>query len=76
MSGFWNAIVEHLIANHQVYITAAIAFAFAAVKCMPETIPTSAQALWTWLRSSLQTALPVPAANHPIQPVSNPAQPK
>ena len=68
MSGFGNAVMQHLASNAQVYGTAAVALAIAVVKSMPPEIPRSLQDLWTWLYESLQTVVPAP--RNPTPPVT------
>ena len=69
--GFWDTVVAHIEHNWEIYMAMLSAFAIASICTMPELLPKSAQDLWTWLRSSLQLA--VPAAR---QRQANPTQPE
>lgn len=66
---FCNAIAEHIARHGEAYGTAAVGLALAVAKNIPELIPKSAQDWWTWMRSSVQTALPISRTSTPQQPV-------
>jgi hypothetical protein len=70
----WQALQTQITANLPEYLIFASALSIAIVCAMPEKIPSSFQELWTWLRNSLQTAVPAARLNH-TQP-SNPQQPE
>lgn len=69
--------LEHHFSHHLIeYMTFLSALAIAGVCTMPAKIPATLQEWWTWMRDSLQTAVPA-ARNHnnPQQP-GGPAQPQ
>ena len=68
-----NALIEHISQHLATYGVGGGVLIVAAISCMPEKIPFSAQECWTWLRASLQTAIPA-RTSHPTLPDSNPAQ--
>ena len=62
---------QHLIANWEGYMALFSAICIASVCMMPEKIPSSFQDWWTWLRNTLQTAIPA-ARHHPNPPTDPP----
>ena len=77
-----NQILANLQEHWQIYTTAGTALFVAGVCTMPQKMPMvranhPIQEIWTWVRDSLQTAVPAARAAHanPTQP-ANPAQPK
>lgn len=73
---FWSTIGGHVTRHSEAYGTGAIAGGLSIAKNMPPSIPKSPQELWTWIRDSVQTALPISRNNsNPILPVP-PAQPQ
>lgn len=80
----WNPILEailsHVSKNWEAYSAGAGALALATIICMPVKFPRSLDDWWTWLRNSLQTAIPArhaPASIDPPNPIqpATPAQP-
>lgn len=67
-----HAIQEHLTKNAEAYIAAVGALFVAGVCAMPAKIPGSIQEFWTWLRDSLQIAVPAARATHITQTVETP----
>ena len=57
-----EAIRAHIMSNFAEYITLASALAIATIVKMPPQIPKSLQDWWTWMRDSLQTAVPAARA--------------
>ena len=85
----WEVLQQHIARNVPEYITFVGALAIAAVCTMPEKcvfivgeINTGwkllVQQLWSWMRNTLQTAVPAAQANHPkpTPPADQQAQPK
>lgn len=68
-----NALIDAVSTNLVQHLTSigvgsGVLF-FAVVHNMPENPPASMQEYWTWVRDSLQTAIPVRQARpHPTQP--------
>ena len=69
-----DAIGQHIARNSGAYGTAAVGFGLAVAKNIPPVVPKSIQEMWTWMRDSIQTALPITRASNPIPPDS-PAKP-
>lgn len=65
-----QAIQDHILRNFPEYMIFISALAIATVVTMPPIIPKSLQDWWTWMRNSLQTA--VPAARNAHVNVSTP----
>jgi hypothetical protein len=63
MTGFWQAIGEHIVRNEEEYITLATALGIATIIKMPPQIPKTFQDWWTWIRDALQTATPAARAS-------------
>jgi hypothetical protein len=67
----WTTIGNHVSANAGAYGTASIALGLSVAKNIPPQFPKSVQEWWTWMRDSIQTALPISRANSvPIPPVA------
>ena len=60
----WVALQEHVTRNLPEYITFAAALGIAIVCTMPENPPSTLRDWWTWMRNSLQTAVPAARARH------------
>lgn len=71
-----SAIGGHITRNSGSYGTVAIAAGLAVAKNIPAQIPKSAQELWTWMRDSVQTALPISRSNPVPTPPVAPAPPQ
>jgi hypothetical protein len=54
----WIALQQHVARNAEAYIAGIGALFVASVCAMPAKIPASVQEFWTWLRDSLQIAVP------------------
>lgn len=59
MNELLNAIGHSVTQNLGSIGVGTLVIAVALVHNMPEKLPTSIQDFWTWLRGSLQTAIPV-----------------
>ena len=59
----WLTISNHIAANGGAYGTAAIALGLSVAKNIPPQFPKSLQEWWTWMRDSIQTALPISRSN-------------
>jgi hypothetical protein len=70
-----NTIISSLTAHWKAYSAAGVALFVAGVCCMPPNRPRSLDDWWTWIRDSLQTAVPAARHAHPITP-ADPAKPK
>jgi hypothetical protein len=84
-----NHILEHIARHGREYGVGGGALFIAIISTMPKTPPASFGEFWTWIRESLQTAVPSARATHvppvdqnpgseppdPIVPAT-PAQPK
>ena len=60
----WEVLQQHIARNVPEYITFIGALAIAAVCTMPANPPISFRELWSWLRDTLQTAVPAARARH------------
>lgn len=66
-----QAIGEHIARHSEAYGTGGIALFLSVAKNAPPLIPKSAQDMWTWMRDSVQTALPISRNNpNPSSPVA------
>lgn len=63
--GALSAIGAHIARNSGAYGTASIAGGLAVAKNIPSQIPKTLQELWTWMRNSIQTALPISRSSGP-----------
>lgn len=81
---FWTALaqiitdlVHHFEMHAEGYGVGIGAVVLSTAKNWPEMIPKSAQDWWTWMRNSVQTALPISrapsGASTPTPPVTTPA---
>ena len=62
----WKALGENMVGHWGEYAATLGVLGVAVVSCIPERVPKSLQEWWTWMRESLQTA--IPAARHPVFP--------
>lgn len=62
----WEVLQHHIAMNVPEYVTLFSAICIAAVCSMPKNIPTSFGELWTWMRDTLQTAVPAARAQHQV----------
>ena len=58
----WAVLQQHIARNIPEYITFIAALFVAGVCCMPATRPKGIDDWWTWLRDTLQTAVPAARA--------------
>lgn len=62
MTSTWTLVENHIERNWEIYTTAAGALFVAGICMMPETFPKTAQDWWSWMRNTLQTAVPAARA--------------
>lgn len=64
-----NQFLDNLSQHWHVYAPVAGVLFVAFVSCMPKNPPKSLAEIWTWVRSSLQTAIPAARAHEPAPPL-------
>ena len=57
-----QAVIDHVTRHETIYLGALSAVGIAGVCTMPALIPKSIQEWWTWIRDTLQTAVPAARA--------------
>jgi hypothetical protein len=69
------AIQDHLQRNMEAYLALASAITIAGVCMMPKNRPKSIDDWWTWLRDTLQTAVPAARAQREVHSLTETTTP-
>jgi len=71
----WVAVQEHLTRNVPEYITLCSAIVIAGVCMMPKNRPKTIDDWWTWMRDTLQTAVPAARAQREVHTLNETTTP-